>query len=165
MLCCRAAPHCCMCCACAPLCALCRAVVKDVEQQFKYTQPVICPNATCGNKCVQFHMLHVQHFVLLCGHMRAAAGDCWCREGSSSQLQHQAGAACPCQAFSGCASPPMHGEATGTHFAWCPPTLSRTAPQPTLPPTTTHVQDPLVPGDGSVYLCGLAEGQGAGEPG
>lgn len=30
---------------------LCRvpAVVKDVEQQFKYTQPVICPNATCGN--------------------------------------------------------------------------------------------------------------------
>lgn len=27
------------------------AVVKDVEQQFKYTQPAICPNPTCGNKC------------------------------------------------------------------------------------------------------------------
>lgn len=26
------------------------------------------------------------------------------------------------------------------------------------------LQDPLVPGDGPVYLCGLAEGQGAGEP-
>jgi hypothetical protein len=28
------------------------AVVRDVEQQFKYTQPVICPNATCGNTSV-----------------------------------------------------------------------------------------------------------------
>ncbi|KAL4448853.1 hypothetical protein ABPG77_007570 [Micractinium sp. CCAP 211/92] len=31
-------------------CMECMTVVKDVEQQFKYTQPVICPNATCGNK-------------------------------------------------------------------------------------------------------------------
>jgi len=38
-------------CAVAALLPLC-AVVKDVEQQFKYTQPVICPNPTCGNKCV-----------------------------------------------------------------------------------------------------------------
>ncbi|KAI3430537.1 hypothetical protein D9Q98_005130 [Chlorella vulgaris] len=30
-------------------CMECMTVVKDVEQQFKYTQPVICPNATCGN--------------------------------------------------------------------------------------------------------------------
>lgn len=27
------------------------AEVKDVEQQFKYTQPLICPDATCGNRC------------------------------------------------------------------------------------------------------------------
>lgn len=31
-------------------CMECMTVVKDVEQQFKYTQPVICPNPTCGNK-------------------------------------------------------------------------------------------------------------------
>ncbi|PSC76526.1 DNA replication licensing factor Mcm6 [Micractinium conductrix] len=31
-------------------CMECMTEVKNVEQQFKYTQPVICPNATCGNK-------------------------------------------------------------------------------------------------------------------
>lgn len=33
-----------------PCPALSAAVAKDVEQQFKYTQPVICNNPTCGNK-------------------------------------------------------------------------------------------------------------------
>lgn len=31
-------------------CEECRGVVQDVEQQFKYTEPVMCPNATCGNR-------------------------------------------------------------------------------------------------------------------
>ena len=50
-------PLICLPCCCLPaplllllLLLLLPAVVKDVEQQFKYTQPVICPNATCGNK-------------------------------------------------------------------------------------------------------------------
>eukprot|EP00250_Pteridium_aquilinum_P008956 c18338_g1_i1 orf=152-2668(+) len=31
-------------------CLDCGAVVKNVEQQFKYTQPIICVNATCANR-------------------------------------------------------------------------------------------------------------------
>ena len=31
-------------------CMECNTVVADVEQQFKYTKPVLCPNTTCGNK-------------------------------------------------------------------------------------------------------------------
>ncbi|KAH7428831.1 hypothetical protein KP509_09G019700 [Ceratopteris richardii] len=31
-------------------CLDCGAVVKNVEQQFKYTQPIICVNATCSNR-------------------------------------------------------------------------------------------------------------------
>ena len=31
-------------------CMECMTIVPGVEQQFKYTQPVLCPNATCGNK-------------------------------------------------------------------------------------------------------------------
>ncbi|CAN1225821.1 DNA replication licensing factor MCM6 [Linum grandiflorum] len=31
-------------------CLECAAVIKNVEQQFKYTEPVICVNATCNNK-------------------------------------------------------------------------------------------------------------------
>ncbi|KAI5595480.1 hypothetical protein BDE02_03G141700 [Populus trichocarpa] len=31
-------------------CLECGGVVKNVEQQFKYTEPTICTNATCTNK-------------------------------------------------------------------------------------------------------------------
>jgi DNA replication licensing factor MCM6 len=31
-------------------CLGCSHVVRGVEQQFKYTTPTICPNATCNNK-------------------------------------------------------------------------------------------------------------------
>ncbi|CAL8083199.1 unnamed protein product [Orchesella dallaii] len=31
-------------------CLDCQTVVKDVEQQFKYTQPAVCPNVACGNR-------------------------------------------------------------------------------------------------------------------
>ncbi|BGP13323.1 hypothetical protein JCM10213_001490 [Rhodosporidiobolus nylandii] len=31
-------------------CLLCNGVVRDVEQQFKYTEPSICPNTTCSNR-------------------------------------------------------------------------------------------------------------------
>ncbi len=31
-------------------CNLCLTTVRNVEQQFKYTEPVICPNPVCGNK-------------------------------------------------------------------------------------------------------------------
>lgn len=31
------------------ICMACRHVVHDVEQQFKYTEPLMCPNPTCQN--------------------------------------------------------------------------------------------------------------------
>lgn len=31
-------------------CENCAATVSEVEQQFKYTEPLICPNPTCGNR-------------------------------------------------------------------------------------------------------------------
>lgn len=33
-------------------CMQCHATVADVEQQYKYTQPLICPEPKCGNRCV-----------------------------------------------------------------------------------------------------------------
>lgn len=32
------------------LCLECQSVMKDVEQQFKYTQPNICKNPVCANR-------------------------------------------------------------------------------------------------------------------
>lgn len=32
-------------------CLQCSTIVRGVEQQFKYTEPLICSNATCGNRC------------------------------------------------------------------------------------------------------------------
>lgn len=32
------------------ICDNCSGIVADVEQQFKYTEPMICPNPTCGNR-------------------------------------------------------------------------------------------------------------------
>ena len=32
-------------------CDSCLTVMKNVEQQFKYTTPMICSNPTCGNRC------------------------------------------------------------------------------------------------------------------
>lgn len=32
------------------LCLDCQTVIKDVEQQFKYTQPNICRNPVCANR-------------------------------------------------------------------------------------------------------------------
>ncbi|KAF8319067.1 MCM-domain-containing protein [Clavulina sp. PMI_390] len=31
-------------------CLNCQGIVPDIEQQFKYTEPMICPNPTCGNR-------------------------------------------------------------------------------------------------------------------
>ncbi|KAL4657276.1 maternal DNA replication licensing factor mcm6-like [Arapaima gigas] len=33
------------------LCTDCQSVIKDVEQQFRYTQPGICRNPACANRC------------------------------------------------------------------------------------------------------------------
>ncbi|KAF7307455.1 DNA helicase [Mycena indigotica] len=32
------------------VCEVCSGVVTDIEQQFKYTEPSLCPNLTCGNR-------------------------------------------------------------------------------------------------------------------
>ncbi|GAA5845520.1 hypothetical protein JCM3766R1_001549, partial [Sporobolomyces carnicolor] len=32
------------------ICLVCKGVVRDVEQQFKYTEPSMCPNLTCSNQ-------------------------------------------------------------------------------------------------------------------
>ncbi|WWD09922.1 hypothetical protein V865_008052 [Kwoniella europaea PYCC6329] len=32
------------------VCEQCNAVIKDVEQQFKYTEPILCQNQTCNNR-------------------------------------------------------------------------------------------------------------------
>nr|GAT48056.1 predicted protein [Mycena chlorophos] len=32
------------------VCEVCNTAVTDVEQQFKYTEPSLCPNLTCGNR-------------------------------------------------------------------------------------------------------------------
>lgn len=33
-------------------CLECQAEVANVQQQYKFTQPLICPNPTCGNRCL-----------------------------------------------------------------------------------------------------------------
>ncbi|KAJ3547826.1 hypothetical protein NM688_g5364 [Phlebia brevispora] len=32
------------------ICEVCGGLVNDIEQQFKYTEPSLCPNPTCGNR-------------------------------------------------------------------------------------------------------------------
>ncbi|KAH9482511.1 DNA replication licensing factor mcm6 [Psilocybe cubensis] len=32
------------------ICEICNGLVHDIEQQFKYTEPSLCPNPTCGNR-------------------------------------------------------------------------------------------------------------------
>ncbi|OCH88332.1 MCM-domain-containing protein [Obba rivulosa] len=32
------------------ICEVCRGLVNDIEQQFKYTEPSLCPNPVCGNR-------------------------------------------------------------------------------------------------------------------
>ncbi|KAI0650502.1 MCM-domain-containing protein [Trametes meyenii] len=32
------------------ICEVCGGLVNDIEQQFKYTEPSLCPNLTCGNR-------------------------------------------------------------------------------------------------------------------
>ncbi|OCF45399.1 minichromosome maintenance protein 6 [Kwoniella heveanensis CBS 569] len=32
------------------VCEVCKTVIKDVEQQFKYTEPILCQNQTCNNR-------------------------------------------------------------------------------------------------------------------
>ncbi|KAK7462684.1 MCM DNA helicase complex subunit mcm6 [Stygiomarasmius scandens] len=32
------------------VCEVCKGLVNDIEQQFKYTEPSLCPNPTCGNR-------------------------------------------------------------------------------------------------------------------
>ncbi|CAD6580038.1 MAG: MCM DNA helicase complex subunit mcm6 [Cyphobasidiales sp. Tagirdzhanova-0007] len=32
------------------VCQECKTLIKDVEQQFKYTEPSVCPNVTCSNR-------------------------------------------------------------------------------------------------------------------
>ncbi|KDD74713.1 MCM2/3/5 mini chromosome maintenance complex protein, partial [Helicosporidium sp. ATCC 50920] len=44
-------------------CLLCSTMVAGVEQQFKYTQPAVCPNATCGNRSVWSLSMDESQFV------------------------------------------------------------------------------------------------------
>ncbi|KDR84017.1 hypothetical protein GALMADRAFT_236601 [Galerina marginata CBS 339.88] len=32
------------------ICEVCSGLINDIEQQFKYTEPTLCPNPTCGNR-------------------------------------------------------------------------------------------------------------------
>ncbi|KAF9241885.1 MCM2/3/5 family-domain-containing protein [Melanogaster broomeanus] len=32
------------------ICEVCGGLVNEIEQQFKYTEPILCPNPTCGNR-------------------------------------------------------------------------------------------------------------------
>ncbi|CAA7260110.1 unnamed protein product [Cyclocybe aegerita] len=32
------------------ICEVCNGIIHDIEQQFKYTEPSLCPNPTCGNR-------------------------------------------------------------------------------------------------------------------
>lgn len=32
------------------VCEVCKGIINDIEQQFKYTEPSLCPNPTCGNR-------------------------------------------------------------------------------------------------------------------
>ncbi|KAF8238981.1 MCM-domain-containing protein [Tricholoma matsutake] len=32
------------------ICEVCNGLVNDIEQQFRYTEPALCPNPTCGNR-------------------------------------------------------------------------------------------------------------------
>ncbi|KAG5648824.1 hypothetical protein DXG03_000173 [Asterophora parasitica] len=32
------------------ICEICNGLVNEIEQQFKYTEPALCPNPTCGNR-------------------------------------------------------------------------------------------------------------------
>ncbi|KAF9528016.1 MCM2/3/5 family-domain-containing protein [Crepidotus variabilis] len=32
------------------ICEVCGGIIHDIEQQFKYTEPSLCPNPTCGNR-------------------------------------------------------------------------------------------------------------------
>ncbi|KJA29709.1 hypothetical protein HYPSUDRAFT_31691 [Hypholoma sublateritium FD-334 SS-4] len=32
------------------ICEVCNGLIHDIEQQFKYTEPALCPNPTCGNR-------------------------------------------------------------------------------------------------------------------
>ncbi|KAF8204636.1 MCM2/3/5 family-domain-containing protein [Pholiota molesta] len=32
------------------ICEVCNGLIHDIEQQFKYTEPSLCPNPTCGNR-------------------------------------------------------------------------------------------------------------------
>ncbi|KAE9409894.1 MCM-domain-containing protein [Gymnopus androsaceus JB14] len=32
------------------ICEICKGLVNDIEQQFKYTEPALCPNPVCGNR-------------------------------------------------------------------------------------------------------------------
>ena len=36
-------------------CLECGTLVRDVEQQFKFTEPLMCTQTACQNKCGQFH--------------------------------------------------------------------------------------------------------------
>eukprot|EP00887_Chlorella_sp_A99_P007318 scaffold2.g7318.t1 len=44
-------------------CQACKTTVRGVEQQFKYTMPVICPTPTCGNKAAFQLLIDESHFV------------------------------------------------------------------------------------------------------
>ena len=37
-------------------CLECQHEVANVQQQYKFTQPLICPNETCGNRCARVQL-------------------------------------------------------------------------------------------------------------
>ena len=39
-------------------CLQCHATVPNVEQQYKYTEPLICPETSCGNRCAPCSISH-----------------------------------------------------------------------------------------------------------
>jgi DNA replication licensing factor MCM6 len=45
------------------MCLDCRTIQKNVEQQFKYTEPIVCPNATCTNRTRWQLLPHQSKFV------------------------------------------------------------------------------------------------------
>ncbi|OAF66036.1 hypothetical protein A3Q56_06215, partial [Intoshia linei] len=45
------------------MCAECQTIIKDIEQQFKYTQPSVCPNKLCNNPSKFILIQHLSKFV------------------------------------------------------------------------------------------------------
>ena len=123
-------------------CLECSAVVRNVEQQFKYTEPLMCPSAGCHNKCAPRHPILASSLPSANASASASASICppqllllLHRDSQHCCLKVTLGACMVKQAW--------HSK---VHVACC------------------AVQEELVADEGGEHLHRLAARQGAGEP-